>query len=148
MHLKTGDYSEHALIADFQIKMAMETESLMLDHSTVMAGVKKILDEPERGEYLVAYDDHKVIGSMLILSEWSDWRNRTIWWIHSLYVLPEYRKKGVFKVMFAHLKKQMEERADIGGIRLYVDKRNTSARQVYEKLGMDGDHYQVFELMK
>jgi RimJ/RimL family protein N-acetyltransferase len=37
---------------------------------------------------------------------------------------------------------------DVRGIRLYVDKRNTRAQQVYARLGMNGEHYQVFEWMK
>jgi RimJ/RimL family protein N-acetyltransferase len=34
------------------------------------------------------------------------------------------------------------------GIRLYVDRRNVVAQQVYARCGMNGEHYQVFEWMK
>jgi hypothetical protein len=34
------------------------------------------------------------------------------------------------------------------GIRLYVDRRNVRAQEVYTRLGMNGEHYQVFEWMK
>jgi ribosomal protein S18 acetylase RimI-like enzyme len=43
----------------------------------------------------------------------------------------------------------MAQRNDsIRGIRLYVDKTNTKAMKVYEKLGMNGEHYGLFEWMK
>ncbi len=37
---------------------------------------------------------------------------------------------------------------NIGGIRLYVDKSNISAQKTYTKVGMNGEHYQLFEWMK
>ena len=33
------------------------------------------------------------------------------------------------------------------GLRLYADERNSNAHAVYRRLGMNGDHYRVFELM-
>ncbi len=36
----------------------------------------------------------------------------------------------------------------IRGIRLYVDNRNVAAQKVYARLGMQGEHYRVFEWMK
>jgi ribosomal protein S18 acetylase RimI-like enzyme len=38
--------------------------------------------------------------------------------------------------------------AQVRGIRLYVDRRNAAAQEVYRRLGMDGEHYLVFEWMK
>jgi predicted GNAT family acetyltransferase len=37
---------------------------------------------------------------------------------------------------------------DLRGIRLYVDKTNAVAKAVYQKLGMNGEHYQMYEWMK
>jgi len=37
---------------------------------------------------------------------------------------------------------------DVSGLRLYVDRTNLKAIQVYKKMGMDGNHYQLFEWMK
>jgi len=33
-------------------------------------------------------------------------------------------------------------------LRLYVDKRNIRAQQVYESLGMNGEHYTTYEWMR
>lgn len=84
----------------------------------------------------------------LTIPEWSDWRNGTVLWIHSLYVIPKEREKGVFKKMFNFLKSMVEKSPEFIGLRLYVDKKNTSARKVYEKLGMNKDHYLLYEWLK
>jgi len=50
--------------------------------------------------------------------------------------------------MYNHVKQVVERDDDLRGIRLYVDRRNTGAQEVYTRLGMNGEHYQVFEWMK
>ncbi len=69
-------------------------------------------------------------------------------WIHSLYVIPEARGQGVFKKLYLNLEKQVEQSTKLAGIRLYVDKQNKSAQKVYEKLGMNKHHYELYEWLK
>lgn len=38
---------------------------------------------------------------LLVTFEWSDWRNAQYWWIQSLYVVPEHRRKGIFRCAIA-----------------------------------------------
>lgn len=135
-------------IVDFQQHMALETEELRLDSLTLEAGVTAVFNHPEKGFYLVAEIAGEVKASLMITREWSDWRNRTVWWIQSVYVEPGSRKKGIYAKMYAWLKDEIAERPDVAGIRLYVDERNTNAQAVYRALGMNGDHYRVFEFMK
>ncbi len=136
---------EAPIIADFQVKMAWETEELELDPDIVQRGVKGVFDDSGKGFYLVAVHKQELIASLMITLEWSDWRAKTVWWIQSLYVIPAYRKKGVFKRMYNHLKETIHHLPDVAGIRLYVDKSNISAMRVYEAIGMDGEHYQLYE---
>lgn len=135
-------------IAGFQLAMAMETENLKLDRDIVQSGVQSVFNEPGKGRYFVALDGDKLIASLMITYEWSDWRNGNVYWIQSVYVLPEYRGKGVFKKMYLHIKNLVLNDPALCGIRLYVDKTNHNAQKVYEKIGMDGSHYQLFEWMK
>lgn len=128
--------------------MAWETESLRLDPVRCSAGVKAVFEQPQRGCYFVALQGERVVGSLLITYEWSDWRNGDVWWIQSVYVSPESRGHGVFKQLFHHIKGLAEARTDVFGLRLYVDRRNTRAKQVYQQLGMSADHYEVCEWMK
>lgn len=136
-------------IVKFQIEMAHETEGLALDFETCSKGVSSVFESDSQfARYFVAEIEGRVIGSLMITYEWSDWRNGVVWWIQSLYVSPNYRGKGVFKGLFNHIQTIVSADPKIKGVRLYVDTRNKSAQHVYEKLGMIGDHYRVFEAMK
>jgi GNAT superfamily N-acetyltransferase len=135
-----------AAIIDFQQAMARETEDVTLDREIVTRGVRAVFDDPSRGRYFVAESDGHVVASLLITYEWSDWRNGVVWWIQSVYVRPEFRKRGLYASLYAHVKQTAGE--SVRGIRLYVDKRNKAAQEVYRRLGMDGEHYLVFEWMK
>lgn len=136
-------------IADFQVKMAYETENgLKLDPATVQLGVTAVMDDPSKGKYWVAESDGEVVGCLLTVPEWSDWRNGTVLWIHSVYVKPSFRKQGVYKTLYLHLRDMVNSSEDLRGLRLYVDKTNIRAQQVYQNLGMNGEHYHLFEWMK
>lgn len=133
-------------IIEFQQAMARETEEVELDLQTVTRGVQAVFDDPARGRYFVADAGGRVVASLLITYEWSDWRNGVVWWIQSVYVDPEFRGRGVYAGLYAHVKAAAG--ASVRGIRLYVDRRNTRAQEVYRRLGMDGEHYLVFEWMR
>ena len=75
------------------------------------------------------------------------WRNGNVWWIQSVYVDAAHRRRGVYAQMYEHVK-SIAERENVRGIRLYVDRRNALAQDVYRRCGMDGEHYLVFEFMK
>lgn len=137
-----------ATIIDFQLKMAMETENLALDFTTVEKGVQAVFRDENKGKYHVVEDEGKVISSLLITYEWSDWRNGTILWLQSLYVLPKYRRQGIFKLMFHYLRETIIKSESLKGLRLYVDKSNHLAQRVYDAMGMDSQHYQMYEWIK
>ncbi len=137
-------------LTDFQMQMALETEGAELDRRIVSQGIKSLLDDPHKATYFVAeFEGVKgIVGCLMITDEWSDWRNGWVWWIQSLYVLPEFRNKGVFTALFEHVWTIVDSTSDVKGIRLYVDKRNTRAQEVYKSIGMTGEHYITYELMK
>ena len=135
------------LLVDFQLRLAEETEELGLDPDVVTQGVRAALLDPVKGEYYVAEEDDGPVGCLFTVREWSDWRNGEVVWIHSLYVVPESRRKGVFKQLYLHLRRLVEQDPDLKGLRLYVHRDNESAQNAYRSLGMDGDHYRLFEWM-
>ena len=135
-------------IVDFQIAMARETEDFALERDTCTRGVQAVFTDRSLGRYFVAEEGANLIASLMITLEWSDWRNGVVWWIQSVYVRPEYRRRGVYAGLYDHVKQLAERDEKIRGIRLYVDKRNVSAQEVYRRMGMNGEHYQVFEWMK
>lgn len=135
-------------ISASQVNMALETEQMHLDLATVSLGVNAVFSDPQKGFYCIAEMGKERAGCLLITPEWSDWRNAWIWWIQSVYVKPDYRKSGVFSAMYNYIKLLVVQRADVSGIRLYVDNTNTSAREVYTRIGMNGEHYRTFEWIK
>ena len=135
-------------IIDFQLAMARETEELELDRDILTRGVNALFDNPTLGRYYIADHEGRAAGSLMITYEWSDWRNGMVWWIQSVYVSPEFRRRGIYAGLYAHVKAIVLPDASIRGIRLYVDNRNVSAQEVYSRLGMEGEHYRVFEWMK
>ncbi len=135
-------------IADFQCRLALETEELKLLPQTVLRGVRAVFEDPAKGTYWVAETGKRVVGCLMTIPEWSDWRNRDVWWIHSVYVLPEHRRAGVYRAMYASLKGRVEKSDKLGGLRLYVEQRNARAILAYEKLGMTRDHYYLYEWLK
>ena len=148
MNIREGRANDAHTIADFQMKMAWETENLKLEEDILKKGVEAVFNDPSKGKYYVAEEDGAVIASLMITYEWSDWRNGLVYWIQSVYVKPEYRKKGVYAKMYAQIKEDVKSSENVRGIRLYVDKGNVNAQKVYEKLGMSGEHYQLYEWMR
>lgn len=145
--VRLGKREDIGAIVGFQLAMAWETEEFALDKETVIAGVTAVFDDPGKGRYWVTEDKGKVIGSLLTLPEWSDWRNGQVWWIHSVYITPSHRKQGVFRAMYNQLKEETYSDPTARGLRLYVDKRNHKAQAVYQSLGMNDEHYSLFEWM-
>jgi len=137
-----------SVIVDFQLAMALETEALDLDRDICSAGVQAVFDDPSRGRYFLAQSEGTVVASLMITYEWSDWRNGNVWWIQSVYVRPAFRGQRVYAGLYEHIQRLVQADDAVRGIRLYVDRRNGSAQQVYTRLGMNGEHYQVFEWMK
>ena len=136
-------------IIDFQLAMAMETEGLQLDKATLEQGVKAVFGDPTKGAYYIAKKDTIPLGVLMTTYEWSDWRNGPILWIQSVYVKKEYRKQGIYRKLYEYVKSLvLPKDSPYRGIRLYVDKSNVTAQKVYEKLGMNNHHYEMYEWMK
>ncbi len=132
-------------IAEFNCAMARETEGKRLDPRTVTAGVRAVFETPGRGFYATARADGSLVGCLMITYEWSDWRNAVFWWIQSVYVHPDYRRRGVYRRLYAELKRRADEQGGVCGFRLYVERDNRAAQQTYRDLGMTHAPYRVFE---
>ena len=134
-------------IARFNRQMAEETEDKPLDPATVRRGVQAVFDDPGRGFYLVAERAGTVVGSLMVTTEWSDWRNGVFWWIQSVYVRPADRRTGVYTALHRAVRRRARDAADVCGLRLYVERGNDRARGTYEALGMTETSYRMYEEM-
>jgi GNAT superfamily N-acetyltransferase len=137
--------ADAGVLADFNIKMAYETENKTLDPTLIQQGVQKLFEEPDLGFYTIVEVDGEIAGALMITTEWSDWRNGLFWWIQSVYVRPEYRRLGVFTSLYKHIRNRASQDSSICGLRLYVELENTRAQQTYLNAGMIETDYRLFE---
>lgn len=138
--------AEANIIADFNCRLAQETEDKTLPAHVVSNGVERAFRQGNEVQYFVAEDQGKVIGQIMLTREWSDWRDGWAAWIQSVYVDADYRGQGVFRQLFEHVKAQLQQQDDVVLVRLYVEKDNASAIATYEKLGFSDPGYRVMEM--
>jgi ribosomal protein S18 acetylase RimI-like enzyme len=132
------------VLVQFNAAMALETEAKTLDPKVLQAGTAAVFAEPHRGFYLIAEQVGQVAGCLMITYEWSDWRNGDWWWLQSVYVRPEHRRGGVFRALYAEVERRASARADVVGVRLYVEKDNRRAQNTYAALGMHDEQYRIY----
>ncbi len=132
-------------IAEFNRRLANETEDMPLDLDTLRRGIGRLLEDPRRGRYLVAEHEGRIVGQLMHTYEWSDWRDGDIWWIQSVYVDASHRSQGIYRMLHEHLRQQAMKNGEVVGIRLYVENDNHQAAAVYQKLGMASAPYRVMQ---
>lgn len=138
--------ADAAVVCDFNLRLARETEGLQLDSERVLAGVSALLTDAGKGVYFLAEVEGVIAGQLMITYEWSDWRNGMIWWLQSVFVREEFRRSGVFRALFDHIVARARAESGVCGLRLYMHADNLRARQTYARLGMEQTRYEVFEL--
>lgn len=146
--IRKATQADKEWIVDCQIKLAQESEGMVLNQNTVDKGVQHILDNPIVGHYLICETDNRPAGMLMLLNEWSDWRAGNVLWIHSVYVSPDFRRGGIYTRLYIHVQQMVQSDPSLMGVRLFADKTNEQGLKTYQKLGMNGDHYQLFEWMK
>ena len=144
LSVRPATRNDVAFLVHANASMAQETESKELDRALLARGVNAVFDEARRGFYLIAELDGVAVGCLLITTEWSDWRCGDWWWIQSVYVLPQARRHGVFRALYAYVDAQARATEGVVGLRLYVEWENERAQQTYKALGMEQEHYHLF----
>ena len=134
-------------LVKYNAAMAKETEGKTLDLELLSKGVSAVLDRDNLGFYLMAEVDCRPVGQLMITTEWSDWRNGFVWWLQSVYVEPEFRRRGVFRRLYETLRDEALDEGGVVGLRLYVEEHNRIAQETYRGLGMESGGYVVMEEM-
>ncbi len=146
MQTRVAEPGDIETIARFNQAMALETENKKLASETILPGVTRLIESADNGFYLVAEENQVLLGCLGITFEWSDWRNAQFWWIQSVYVDTNNRRRGVFSALYKHVNQLARSEADVCGIRLYVEKENVNAMQTYLALGMVETPYRLMEV--
>jgi ribosomal protein S18 acetylase RimI-like enzyme len=134
------------IIAEFNARLAWETEGKKLDPSTAVRGVHAQLADPAKGWYVLACEGNDVVGQLAVTFEWSDWKNGWFWWIQSVYVRADARGRGVFRSLFQHVADRAKSAGNVTAIRLYVERENDKAQNTYRSLGMEKTSYEVYNM--
>ncbi len=134
-----------ATLVAFNKAIARETEHRELRHDVISAGVAALFDNPALGFYLVAEHRDDVVGSLMVTTEWSDWRNGVFWWVQSVYVTSHLRRQGVYRRLYQHAQSLADAEPNVCGFRLYVERDNSVAQQTYGALGMKPTPYLIYE---
>jgi ribosomal protein S18 acetylase RimI-like enzyme len=146
MIVREATIEDAATIAAFNTAIAAETEDHILDQDLIAAGVREVLADGSKGRYWVAESEHEIVGQIMVTYEFSDWRNGVIWWIQSVYVRDDQRRKGVFSALYRHVESLSRANDDVVGIRLYVEQSNQRAQDTYSSLGMTMRDYRIMEV--
>jgi GNAT superfamily N-acetyltransferase len=145
MRIRNASLEDAEAIARFNMLLARESENEELEFRTVLKGVRTLLLDERKGFYLVALEKGVIVGQVMITYEWSDWRNRNVWWLQSVFVDKAWRRKGVFKELFEEVWLRAAKEG-VGLLRLYVHGANRKAIDVYRRMGMDKTPYSVRQM--
>ena len=145
INIREAHTDDLSILVENNLALAKETESLNLDKDVLRKGIEQALSRKEC-HYFVAVISGKVVGQTMITYEWSDWRNGRLWWIQSVYVKQEYRRRGVFSELYSYVIDCAKRTTKICGIRLYVECDNIVAQKTYAHLGMEESKYLMYEM--
>ncbi len=133
------------VVIEFNRLLAEESEGKTLDLAVLSVGVSKALADTGKAVYFLAEEQDQILGQLSYTTEWSDWRNGWIWWIQSVYVRPEARRRGVLRSLYAHIHQTAKQDPEVIGLRLYVERDNMRAHNTYLGMGMEWTSYLVMQ---
>ena len=145
MNIRVATSADADPLVEFNSAMALETDSKELDANVLRCGVEAVFSDEKKGFYVVVEEGSKIIGGLMVTFEWSDWRDAWFWWIQSVYILPEARGRQIYSRLYEFIKEHAAQQGNVCGFRLYVESKNHHAQRVYEKVGMQGSHYLMYE---
>jgi ribosomal protein S18 acetylase RimI-like enzyme len=143
--IRRATLADETVLVELNAALAWETEHKRLRPEVLSAGVRAVFADPAKGFYTVAELQGQIVGQMMVTYEWSDWRNGWFWWVQSVYVRAESRRKGVFRALYREIERQAAANPNVIGLRLYVERDNTRAQATYRALGMTNTTYGVME---
>ncbi|KEG07686.1 putative acetyltransferase [Trypanosoma grayi] len=149
-HVRAAVRDDIDAMVQLQKAMALETEGLRLDEATLRRGMTVPFERENLAQFYVVEDaaSGTVVAMMMTTQEWSEWRAGAVLWIQSVYVVPAWRRRGLFRMLYEHVRRVVQEDAHYQGIRLYVERDNSDAMAVYQRLGMTVEHYNMMKWMK
>ena len=145
-HIRRATSADLERLVSFAVAEAKEAEGIKKDSERVRQGVTTALNDDSIARYWVLEKNNTgVIGSVSIVKEWSDWNAGYYWWIQNMYILPEFRGKGLMQRLIQALK-DTARNEDALELRLYVHKNNAQAISAYQKAGFFDSDYRIMTI--
>jgi len=95
-------------------------------------GVDAVFRDHARGQYFVAESDSKVMASLLITYEWSDWRNSNVWWFQSVFCKCRNSGDRASSAKCTTNIRELAEEQDVAGLRL-MSKQKIQGRKKHTR---------------
>lgn len=141
LRIRRATPADEGVLVAYNAALAWESEHKRLDPQILTAGVRAAFADPAKGFYVIAEYGGEAVGQSGVTFEWSDWRNGWYWWVQSVYVRADARRQGVFRAIYRHLEELALADPAVIGLRLYVERENTRARETYRALGLAEEPY-------
>lgn len=115
------------------------------DKERLKEGLSALLDDPNKGNEIVAVSEGEIIGRIHIAKEWSVYRNAEFWMFENVYVSPNWRRKGIYTLMHEWIYSRAKADSNCCGLRFWALEDNLPARNAYHKMQMEGQIVELFE---
>lgn len=122
-------------IVAFTVREALEAEGLDVSDAAVRRGVAGAFGDHPVAKYWVAEHAHEVVGSISVVTEWSNFRGGNYWWIQSLFIVPGHRGTGLVQILIDHIA-GVARAAGALDLRLYARSSNERAIHAYGRCGL------------
>jgi GNAT superfamily N-acetyltransferase len=127
----------------FAAAEAQEAEGIEKAPATLRRGIETALhDETVAVYWVLVVDDDQPVGTISALREWSNWNAGYYWWIQSMYIVPEYRGKGLALQLLDTVGDEARRRGGLE-LRLCVHEGNVRAMKTYDAAGFSESKYKV-----
>lgn len=153
IEIKTNQFlindAEDKDIINMICTMAFETEEKKLDSNRVKESLKKLIELPSYGHYVMIIDKEKktFCGMNMVTYEYNFNSDKSILWLQSVFIGEDYRMQGLFRKLLAANEQFVTSKENFkSSIKLYMEKNNFKAAQVYDKLGFVNTNEILYEL--
>lgn len=123
-------------IVDMVASITWETEGREQDKGRLIKSTTQLFENPAKGFCLVADAGGQVVGIVVVTYLWSYYRSGTTWWLDAVYVDADWRRRGVFSLLYDRVLQSARSSADSIGIGLRVVHDNHVAKAAYSRKGM------------
>ena len=136
------------LIIDMIMNLAEESENKKLDRELIYQSVSELINTPNFGFYQISSLGDVICGMNLVTYEYNIESSKKVIWLQTVYVNKEHRSKGVFKGLLRKLCEITKSTNDNfhNTLKLYMERDNKIAHQVYLKSGFKVSDDILFEL--